>query len=338
MEKPYPEFPLTPHRNGQWCKKINGKIHYFGVVGDWRAALDLYHSEVDYLKMGKAPPGKGMNLKGILNQSLSDKEAAVAAGEITEGHFNACGVACRHLLAVAGPKAVVDMGPTAWSEARAGLAARMAPTTLSLTINIINALLSHAFQMGYIDAVPKTGPAWAIPSQKVIRAHLAKRDRVVTPEQFHGYLAAACPAMKACLWLGLNCAYGPKDLSQFTESYIKEGVASLPRSKTGANRQSVLWPETLAAIQGNFPLGISAGAISVRLRRVMAPHTAYDLRHTFATNGDQYTDSRAVDVVMGHSDGSIRSTYRHGVELERLRNLSEFVRARFAQRESSATR
>jgi hypothetical protein len=28
--KPYPEFPFTAHPNGQWCKKIREKLHYFG--------------------------------------------------------------------------------------------------------------------------------------------------------------------------------------------------------------------------------------------------------------------------------------------------------------------
>ena len=28
--KPYAEYPLTAHPAGYWCKKIRGKIHYFG--------------------------------------------------------------------------------------------------------------------------------------------------------------------------------------------------------------------------------------------------------------------------------------------------------------------
>lgn len=336
MKKPYPEFPLTAHRNGQWCKKINGKLHYFGKLDNWMAALELYHAEIDYLKLGKTPPGKGVDLHGVLNMVMDDKAAARMAGEITASYFASIRTVCRHVTAAAGKRAPVDMGPQAWAEVRATLAASLAPTTLTLHINVINSMLRHAFEMGYIDALPKTGPAWSVPNAKVMREHLAKRDRLVTPEQFHGYLAKASPQFRACLWLGLNCAYGPMDLSQFTMAHIKDGVASMSRSKTGTHRQAVLWPETVAAIQGQLPLGMGAGHISAKMGKLMRPHTAYDLRHTFATNADQFRDSRAVDVVMGHSDGSVRATYRHGVEVERLRDLSEFVRGRFAQHKASA--
>lgn len=32
--KPYPEFPLFPHQNGRWAKKVRGKLIYFGKLAD----------------------------------------------------------------------------------------------------------------------------------------------------------------------------------------------------------------------------------------------------------------------------------------------------------------
>ena len=32
--KPRPDFPLFPHRNGRWAKKVRGKFVYFGKVAD----------------------------------------------------------------------------------------------------------------------------------------------------------------------------------------------------------------------------------------------------------------------------------------------------------------
>ena len=59
VEVPDPNFPLSPHASGSWCKKIGGRIHHFGrwyrlVKGErvltgeegWRDALKEYHRRV----------------------------------------------------------------------------------------------------------------------------------------------------------------------------------------------------------------------------------------------------------------------------------------------------
>ena len=57
--KPYAEFQLFAHQNGQWAKKIKGKQWFFGVCSDPDAALAKYLDQVDEIQAGRDPRKTG---------------------------------------------------------------------------------------------------------------------------------------------------------------------------------------------------------------------------------------------------------------------------------------
>ncbi len=55
-EKPLDGFPLTVNGNGQWSKKLRGKVFYFGNRDDWEGALEEYQRDwPTILKTGRQP-------------------------------------------------------------------------------------------------------------------------------------------------------------------------------------------------------------------------------------------------------------------------------------------
>ncbi len=48
-KKPRLDYPLTANGNGQWSKKILGKVYYFGIWANPQAALRNYNRDKDYL-------------------------------------------------------------------------------------------------------------------------------------------------------------------------------------------------------------------------------------------------------------------------------------------------
>ena len=70
-EKPYQEFPLFAHQNGQWAKKIKGKQWFFGVWADPDAALRKYLDEVDEIQAGRDPRKTGV-VRVSSNELLDD--------------------------------------------------------------------------------------------------------------------------------------------------------------------------------------------------------------------------------------------------------------------------
>jgi hypothetical protein len=55
-KKEHPDFPLTVHPSGQWSRKVLGKVHYFGPLGDPDAAMKNWLADKDFLLAGMEPP------------------------------------------------------------------------------------------------------------------------------------------------------------------------------------------------------------------------------------------------------------------------------------------
>jgi hypothetical protein len=50
------KFPLTLHKTGQYCKKIKGKLYYFGT--NKQQSLESYLEQASYLHAGQQPKTK----------------------------------------------------------------------------------------------------------------------------------------------------------------------------------------------------------------------------------------------------------------------------------------
>ena len=80
--KPHANFPLTPHPNGQGCKKIRGQLRFFGVWSDPQAALERYLQQAADLHTGLEPtlPTENVSVKQLANQYLAYQSNRLSGG------------------------------------------------------------------------------------------------------------------------------------------------------------------------------------------------------------------------------------------------------------------
>lgn len=86
------KFPLTLHATGQWCKRIRGKLYYFG--SNKEAAYERHLREAADLYAGK-PRGVSVDagaitVKDLANRYLAHQHERLEANELTARHFLDC--------------------------------------------------------------------------------------------------------------------------------------------------------------------------------------------------------------------------------------------------------
>jgi integrase len=252
--KPYPEFPLFAHQSGQWCRKIRGKLYYFGKWDNPTAALEKHNAEYAYLKEGITAPERfdGWRVGDLVNEFLSVQEDRLELGEIEQCTFDSL-VYVGKLIVEFIPKhrAVESLKPSDFRELRSGLMKRFAPTNTRVNMSRIRSIFKFAYDEQLISKPVFYGRGFELPKKSTIRkARNQKPKKLFSPEQIKLLHANASPTLRAKILLAMNTGMNNADLGniQFRHLDLKKSWLDYARHKTGVEREAPLWPETVRAI------------------------------------------------------------------------------------------
>lgn len=360
--KPYPDFPLTPHPSGQWCKKIRGKIHYFGPWNDPDAALDNYLAQKEALHSGRKPRPNAdtITVKDVVNVFLNHKAALLDAGELSPHTWKKYNDATDEVIAALGKTRVAaDLDPQDFAKLRDRMAQKWGLHRLADMIQHVRSIFKHGYDAGLLPVPTRFGPGFARPTKKAIRLHKAQQGaRLFTADEVRRMIDAATPTLRAMILLGINAGMGNSDCATLPLSAmdLERGWLDYPRPKTGVARRCPLWPETVDALRivlakrhqpkdaANADLVFvtkygeswgkisSGGPITKETRKLLSElginvhRNFYTLRHVFRTIADESKDQPAVDFIMGHEVPHMSAVYRETISDERLRAVADHVR------------
>ncbi len=358
--KPRPDFPLTAHRaSGQWCKKIRGKVYYFGKLDKPEDAEKKFNGEYEDLKAGRVPrpveviTGR-VDVAFACNAFLNAKRQRVESGEITERTWKELFNTSKLITGVFGrDRLVSDLRGSDFDSLRSKLAKKNGPVRLTNEIQRVRSIFKYASDEGLIDRPVQFGASFVRPAKRLLRLARAERGpRMFTPEQCRLLIDKASDTLEAMILLGLNGGFTSRDCGTLPRKAVDlaKGFIDYHRPKTGVQHRIPLWAETTAAVkqvmqpagelaflttqgtpfakgtQGNDPIGLA-------FRRLLAANDLQrdglgfaTLRHVFQTVAEGSRDFIAVRSIMGHVDDSISERYREGVSDERLQAVTEYVR------------
>lgn len=337
------KFPLTLHPTGQYCKKIRGKLHYFGSDKD--TALRKYLEQASFLHWGQAsgpaPRGNGMTLKALCNLYLEHQYDAVQTGQVSASHYADQLHSLRLLARFLGQARMIDeiTALDLQNYRRKLLRSYKSGHKINLHIAIMKATFHWARKNEVLDHIPNVDSVGKVKVPKVERP-------VFTREQICMLIEGADVKLCAMIWLAINCGFGCTDCAELRWSHVdlKNGRVTLARKKTGIARNLPLWPETIAALRkvpksgelvfytsrGNPWVRTIAGpdgygnlkhandnAISKAFSKLMKnvgirmPKGVgfYTLRRTAATLAARSGDPFAVQKLLGHADLKMATTY-----------------------------
>jgi len=328
------KFPLTLHPTGQYCKKIQGKVHYFGK--DKQEALRRYYQQASALHSGTSQPTLSpdtLTLESLCNLYLDHQLGRAKAGEIQHRQYYEQRPRLKAFACFIGPNRLVGDIRTIelLSYRKKRIEDGRAPVTINNELAVVKAMFHWAKESEIIERGPNLDAVKKIPRKKIER-------QTFTPEEVGRLLALANVQMRAMILLGLNCGFGCTDCAElrWDNLDLKAHRVHFPRPKTGVDRNFILWPQTVEAlkavpVRGEFVFYTKAGntwgwrisgkfddkpltrAFKKLMKRAgIAAEKGtgfYTLRRTAATIVAETGDVFAVQGILGHADLAMASTY-----------------------------
>jgi len=255
--KPHPDFPLSVHPSGHWCKKVKGKLRYFGKVKEdpeGTTAIQLWLDQKDDLLAGRTPrrTAGGLTVWELTQRFLTFKKDRLDNNEIGARMFAEYKATCERLDQQFGSnRLVADLAPDEFQKLRANIAKTWGPVRLGNEIQRVRSVFRYATESGLIDKAILFGPGFKKPSAKTLRQNRAARGMLLfTPMQIRKLIQAASPNLKAMILVAINGGLGNTDVAQLPIAAVDlvTGWLNYPRPKTGMPRRVPLWPETIQGL------------------------------------------------------------------------------------------
>ncbi len=258
------DFPLTRHPRGYWCKKVKGKLHYFGkIVGDenGQAALAKWLDAKDDLLAGRKPRSKvddgKLTVAELCDRFLTAKVNRLQAGVLSPATYADAHETCVRIVRVFQKmQSVENLGPDHFSRLRADIAKTRNPESVGNEINRVRGVFKFAWDNRLIPAPVNFGTEFARPSRRVLRVvRNARPEKFFEAAEIRDMLKSSGPQLRAMILLGANCGFGNSDCGTLPLSALDldGGWLNFPRAKTGINRRCPLWQETVDALKAWLP-------------------------------------------------------------------------------------
>lgn len=276
-------FPLSLHKaTGQWCKRVRGKVHYFGTDKD--AAAKRWYAERDAIYAGEDPRAKTdePTVKELGNVFIEAKRKLNAeTGKPSARHIALCEGTIGRLLEFVGKDCRVSkLSPDDFASIKSRFfepvprkkpvrgkvfgrqVKRRAPGTVAGDVRRVRVFLNWCYDAEKIATKPRYGKQFEIETEVAITKQSLRQQkekaRHFSAEELRALIDAATVQYKPLLLLAINSGLGNSDIAAIEWDDVEKLDAAecwvdLPRLKTGVARRFVLWEETRQAIRNYLP-------------------------------------------------------------------------------------